>query len=196
MADQFFGELGKSISRATHSAMDRTSVFIESAKISAQISSEQKEVEKLQQSIGAKLMQKIKDGSFVPEDDLRLIADEIFVHEEQIGSLKANLAKVKGMKVCPSCGEVIAADVAFCPKCGASAPVKAPEAAEDIPAEEVCEAEEEVQMTAEEACACAEELSDAVKDAAENVGEVFEGAEEAAEQAFEKAEEVINGSQE
>ena len=43
MADDFFGELGKSISRATQQAVDRTGDFFERTKITAQITGEQKE---------------------------------------------------------------------------------------------------------------------------------------------------------
>ena len=106
MAEDFFGELGKSISRATQQAVDKTSVFIERTKITAQISGEQKEIDKL-----------YSDAEFAP------IIHDIDAHTNQVTTYKRTLADVRKMKICESCGSVIAMDVAFCPKCGAPAPI-------------------------------------------------------------------------
>ena len=54
MSDDFFGDLGKSISRVTQKAVGRTGELFETTKINAQISGEQREIEKLYAKIGAR----------------------------------------------------------------------------------------------------------------------------------------------
>ena len=123
MAEDFFGELGKSISRATQQAVDKTSVFIERTKITAQISGEQKEIDKLYQRIGEIVYRKVKMGEMESDAEFAPIIHDIDAHTNQVTTYKRTLADVRKMKVCESCGSVIAMDVAFCPKCGAPAPI-------------------------------------------------------------------------
>ena len=123
MADDFFGELGKSISRATQQAVDKTSVFIERTKITAQISGEQKEIDKLYQRIGEIVYRKVKMGEMDSDAEFAPIIHDIDAHTSQVTTYKRTLADVRKMKICESCGSVIAMDVAFCPKCGAPAPI-------------------------------------------------------------------------
>ncbi len=123
MAEDFFGELGKSISRATRQAVDKTSVFVESTKISAQISSQHHEIEKLYQKIGETIYKKVRTGEYEPDAEVMLIVEEIRKRQGQVTGMRKNLAEVRNMKVCPSCGELIQSDVAFCPKCGTPTPL-------------------------------------------------------------------------
>ena len=123
MAEDFFGELGKSISRATQQAVDKTSVFIERTKITAQISGEQKEIDKLYQRIGEIVYRKVKMGEMESDAEFAPIIHDIDAHTNQVTTYKRTLADVRKMKICESCGSVIAMDVAFCPKCGAPAPI-------------------------------------------------------------------------
>ena len=134
MAEDFFGELGKSISRATQQAVDKTSVFIERTKISAQISGEQKEIDKLYQRIGEIVYRKVKMGEMESNPEFAPIIHDIDAHTNQVTTYKKTLADVRKMKVCESCGSVIAMDVAFCPKCGAPAPIVTQSSAVQDPA--------------------------------------------------------------
>lgn len=126
MSDDFFGDLSKSISRATQSAVGKTNVLIESTKLSSQISGEQKEIDKLFRSIGEIVYAKSATGELVISEEVTGLVDEIRNHKSAIFAMKKNLAEVKGMKVCPQCREIISSDVAFCPKCGA--PIAEPDA--------------------------------------------------------------------
>ena len=134
MAEDFFGELGKSISRATQQAVDKTSVFIERTKITAQISGEQKEIDKLYQRIGEIVYRKVKMGEMESDPEFAPIIHDIDAHTNQVTTYKKTLADVRKMKVCESCGSVIAMDVAFCPKCGAPAPIVTQSSAVQDPA--------------------------------------------------------------
>ena len=123
MSDDFFGDLGKNISRYTQKAMERTGNLVETAKINSQISSEEKEIAKLYSKIGEAVYRKCVEGSLVPDASLEETIDEIRQHKEQAREYKKNLARVRGMKICPSCQELIPKDVAFCPHCGAATPL-------------------------------------------------------------------------
>ena len=118
MSDDFFGDLGKSISRVTQKAVGRTGELFETTKINAQISGEQREIEKLYAKIGAVVYRKIANGTMEADEDIAPIVDDIRAHAGQLASRRRALAGVKTMRVCPACGELIATDVAFCPKCG------------------------------------------------------------------------------
>ena len=188
MSEDFFGDLGKSISKATQQAVDRTSTFFESTKISARISGEQKEIEKLYQNIGESVYRQVQAGKFAPASDIKAVIDEIKGHENQIDAFKQNLANVKGMKVCPNCKEVIPSDVAFCPKCGAPTPI----AKEVKPAEAEPEVHEEVKDAVEKAeAAVKEEAEETAEKAEETVTSAAEKAEDVVSSAAEKAEDAV-----
>ncbi len=124
MSEDFFGDLGKSISRYTKKAVDKTSTMVEGAKISAQISAERREIDKLYQKIGETVYRKAVEKDIDLDDDLTAFVDEIRQRKEKTASLTRDLADVKGQKVCQNCGELIPKEVAFCPKCGAPTPVE------------------------------------------------------------------------
>ena len=136
MSDDFFSDLGKSISRVTQKAVGRTGELLETTKINAQISGEQREIEKLYAKIGAIVYRKIVNGTMEVDDDIASIVDDIRAHAGQLASRRKALAGVKRMRVCPACGELIATDVAFCPKCGTPVVVDTPAVTEKTEDEE------------------------------------------------------------
>ena len=166
MADDFFSAIGKKISKGTQYVVDKSNSLVESTKINSQINSEQKGIERLLQKIGESVLAKVETGTMtIGEEEMELIA-EIDAHKERIAKCREALAAVKNMKICPSCDEFIALEVAFCPKCGAPTPVQE----KDIP-EGAFEVEEE----------CFEEVLDDVPDAAfESIDEGKESAEDEA----------------
>ena len=121
MSDDFFGDLGKSITRATQKAAMRTGSLIESTKINAMITAESKAIEKLYLELGELVYEQYDGGEIKTSSQMSAIVDELDMHLEKISSYRTELAEVKGMKVCPSCGEIIEMDALFCPKCGVSA---------------------------------------------------------------------------
>ncbi len=131
MSDDFFGDLGKNISKYTQRAVTRTGNLVETAKINAQISAEEKEIDKLMRKIGEAVYREKTGKAEMSEKSLEEIIDEINKHKEQAAEYKQNLARVRGMRICTSCGELIPKDVAYCPHCGAPVPVEGEEAASD-----------------------------------------------------------------
>ena len=122
MSDDFFGDLGKSISRATARAVGRTGSLIESTKINAMITAETKSIERLHLELGELVYERCLEEKMTPDEEMQVIIDELKSHLEKILSYRVELAEVRGMRVCPSCGEIIDMDVLFCPKCGVATP--------------------------------------------------------------------------
>ena len=130
MSDDFFGDLGRSITRATQKAASRTGSLIESTKINAMVSAEEKAIEGYMKEIGETIYARCVSGEMKTDELLAPIVDEISARQEKIRSYRAELASLRGMTVCPSCGEIIETDSLFCPKCGTATPGGEQEVAE------------------------------------------------------------------
>jgi len=204
MAEDFFGDLSKSLSSAAQQAVDKTSTFFESQKMGVQIQTAQREIDRLYLKIGAAVAKEAKEEGFAVSEAVQALLDEVGAQEDKIAGLKKGIARIRGQKICPECGSTIDAEHAYCPKCGAAVPVEEPEP--DPVEEEVCECEvaEEACDAAEEACECAcdaaeemsEEVSRAVEEAKEAVAAECEAAKEACECASEAAEEAAEAVEE
>jgi RNA polymerase subunit RPABC4/transcription elongation factor Spt4 len=134
MAEDFFGAIGKFFARTAHGAVDKTGAMMEKSKVSAKISGEQKEIDKLCQQIGESIIERAAAGEIQLNDRENLMLEEIGVHRDNIKEFRKVMASLRNMKICPACESLIAIDVAFCPKCGAPTPVPEPE---EVMAEEV-----------------------------------------------------------
>ena len=125
MADgNFFDALGKKLSQATHTAVDKTGVLVNSTRINAQIAGEQREMEKLYQKLGETVYLMARDGQIVPEGEIKRLVDKIKTRSQAVKAYRKDLAGVKGQKICPGCGAFIDSRVVFCPKCGAEIPAE------------------------------------------------------------------------
>ena len=111
MADDFFSEIGRSLSRFTQQAVGKTGEVVEMTKFNAQISSEQKEVEKLYQKIGELVYRGVKSGDIEVSDDLADIISAIDSHRAVIRSARKSLAEVQKKTLCPKCHEMPVARV-------------------------------------------------------------------------------------
>ncbi|MBQ6546049.1 MAG: zinc ribbon domain-containing protein [Lachnospiraceae bacterium] len=118
MSEDFFGDLGRSITRATQRAVGRTGSLIETTKLNAQITGEQKELEYLYGILGEWAYDLISKGKLVPDEAAKDLASDIGVRREKLSELREDLAGLRGMKLCPYCSGEIEKDAQFCPKCG------------------------------------------------------------------------------
>ena len=191
MAEDFFGDLSKSLSSAAQQAVDRTSTFFESQKMGVQIQTAQREIDKLYQKIGEAVYNESKEDGFTASEAVQALLDEIGGQNDKINGLKKAMARIRGQKLCTECGSAIDAGNAYCPKCGAKAPEdELPEA--DPIDEEICEcvpeAVEEAAEEVKEACGCAcEKAEDAAEEIHEEVARAVEEAKAAVEAEKEEA---------
>ena len=136
MSEDFFGDLGQSISKVTQTAVRKTGSFFESTKISSSLTTEQKQIEKLYSRIGEAVVRKTKSGAEIIEDQEVLeYIGQVRRHLDAVLELKQSLAGVKGMRLCISCQELVSPKMAFCPYCGAPLPIE--DEPEEEPAEEL-----------------------------------------------------------
>lgn len=134
MTEDFFGNLGRRISETAQKTADKTSTFVEVQKLNVQSVTEQREIEKACQSIGELICQEVKEG-FEVSPEVKVLVDAVAEHEATIEDIKVTVARLKGKKLCPSCGKPVELDDLFCSKCGAPVPTETP-AEEEEPAEE------------------------------------------------------------
>lgn len=185
MSEDFFNDLGKTITKAANDAVDKTTEFFEATKMKAQIAGEGKSIEKNYRDIGEIIYKLYMEGTPVT-DEVAKICDDVQAHEDHIKSLRKDLASLKGMNLCRACEEMVDKAAAFCPKCGSS--MAQEKAKEDVKEDDIIET---VEAVAKEA---AEEVKDAVEEVASDVEEVASDVEEAAsdvEEVVTEAEETV-----
>ena len=95
--------------------------------------------------LGKIIYKRYKDGIPMDEEE-KALCEQIDQRMEQIEKYKSEMDNVKGNRFCPSCGNPLGRNDAYCSMCGAACPVPEPEEEAgdtvDGTAEEVYEAEE------------------------------------------------------
>lgn len=147
MAEDFFAELGETITKTAKDIGSKADGFFESQKIRTKIMSEQRMIDKSLADMGNIIYQKYVDGGAIDEELLPLCED-ITQRKVAIAKFREDVAKMKGQKVCAACGATVPSDAAFCMQCGA--PCKS-------------EPEEECNCKKEESCCCEEQEAEEVK---------------------------------
>lgn len=159
MAEDFFNDLGKKITKAANEAVDKGTEFFEVTKIRAQIAGEERAIEKTYRDIG-EMIYKLQQEETPVTEEVAKLCDDIQNHEARIKSMRNDMANFKGMKLCSNCEEMVDKSAAFCPKCGSSVVVEETVEEEDIV--------ETVKDTAEDVVSEAKETA---KEAAEKIME-------------------------
>ena len=77
MAEDFFSDLGKSLTKVTRSAVTRTGTLVETTKLNTRISAEQKESDRLYLQIGELVFRAREDGVSPDEAELENLTGEI-----------------------------------------------------------------------------------------------------------------------
>ena len=142
MSEDFFGDLGRSITKATKKAASRTGSLIETTKINAQITGEMKSLEALTAEIGSLIVGRIDHGQMAEDEELAQLMEEIRARRDAIRTYRLELAGIRGMELCESCGELVEAGALFCPHCGAAVAATAQDEMEKVPAAEEALTEE------------------------------------------------------
>ena len=176
MAEDFFGNLSKTLKKTVDTVGKKTDEFVEIQKIRTRQHVLEDQIEKNYQDIGQIIYNRYLNGEAFDEN-LAGICKDITDLEKEIADCKDEVANKRGRVVCPACGANVPKDAAFCMCCGAAMPVKEekPEDAEFVhvePEEEVSEEEktaeevldEEPEEKAEETKAAAPEEEPAAKE--------------------------------
>ncbi|MFV0529217.1 MAG: zinc-ribbon domain-containing protein [Lachnospiraceae bacterium] len=117
MSDDFFKDLGDSVSRVARNLGEKTEGFIDGQKIRNKSATLQREVDKKFKEMGTILYNRYVGGEIIDEE-LADICDQITRDKVEIAKCKEDLASIKGRTVCPACGQQVDKGAAFCMFCG------------------------------------------------------------------------------
>lgn len=112
----FFEKIGEKIVATGSEISDKAKEMSSVVALKNQIRTEENKIAEIYKRIGEKYFLAHKD------DESDIYADDmtsIIVAQEGIKTLNQQIAEVKGVRICNSCGEEVTADSVFCPKCGA-----------------------------------------------------------------------------
>lgn len=147
-----FSSKGKDLSAKGKEAAQKAKDVTEIAKLSTKAGQLEGKIKTWYQVIGEKVYQSEKDQEHAGmEVEFNMITDAF----AEIGRIRKQIADLKGVQICPGCGSEIDSEAAYCSKCG----TKQEKEAEEAPAEEACDCEQECcceESPAEECCCEAE----------------------------------------
>ena len=115
----FFDNLGKKLSQAGQTAIQKTKDMTDIARINGLISDEEKKVNNTYYQIG-KLYVATYQNDF--ESDFAGMITTIRESEEKIANYKQQVLDIKGVTHCEKCGAEVSCNMAFCSSCGAPMP--------------------------------------------------------------------------
>lgn len=115
----FFDDLGKKISQAGQTAVQKTKDMTDIAKINSAISEEEKNINNTYFQIGKLYVAK---HSADCENDFVGMVKAIKDAEAKIVNYRRQIQDIKGVVRCEKCGAEVANNVSFCSSCGAAMP--------------------------------------------------------------------------
>ena len=143
MAEDFFGNLSKTLKKTVDTVGKKTDEFVEIQKIRTRQHALEDQIEKNYQDIGQIFYNRYLNGEAFDEN-LAGFCKDITDLEKEIADCREDVANKRGRIVCPACGASVPKDAAFCMRCGAAMPEKEdePEDAEFVHVEPEEKAEE------------------------------------------------------
>ena len=117
MAEDFFGNLSKTLKKTVDTVGKKTDEFVEIQKIRTRQHALEDQIEKNYQDIGQIIYNRYLNGEAFDEN-LAGICKDITDLEKEIADCKEDVANKRGRIVCPACGASVPKDAAFCMRCG------------------------------------------------------------------------------
>ncbi|MBR2289516.1 MAG: zinc-ribbon domain-containing protein [Clostridia bacterium] len=114
----FLDQLGKKASDTMQTAKDKTNKLSSEMKLKSQFAEKKDRITVLYSEIGKEAYNNYTKGINEITDVISGKLKEISDINEALKGINKELLALKGIKVCPSCGEQIPAGSEFCPKCG------------------------------------------------------------------------------
>ena len=109
--------VAKKTEEAASVVAKKTEETVEVQKIKSQIRVMERNNERDFQDIGKMVYERYQKGKEVDPEFVEL-CEAISEREDSIDDYKKQVAKIKGLDVCPSCKAHVEGNVVFCPKCG------------------------------------------------------------------------------
>lgn len=99
-------------------AAEKAQQAMEITRLNSQINSRKKQIEECYTKIGESVFHSHQAADLSLSDaDIARLSAQIVEHQNEIAALNAKIQEVKQEKAC-ACGNVVHADVMFCPSCG------------------------------------------------------------------------------
>lgn len=114
----FFDEVGRKLTHAGQSTVQKAKDMTDIAKINSAISEEEKKISNLHYQIGVKYVQL---HASEPEAEFAEMVAAIRESEKAIAGYRQQIQDIRGVVTCEKCGAEIAKNSAFCSSCGAPA---------------------------------------------------------------------------
>lgn len=116
----FFDKMGETISSKSKDVAKKAKEMAEVTGLNGQIGTQKDVIYKVRKEIGDLVCDNRETWKELNLDDQFARLDAATAEIER---LQGEIRRVKGIKLCESCGAEIEREAAFCPKCGAAAPV-------------------------------------------------------------------------
>ena len=144
----FFDKMGQTITNKGKDVAKKAKDIAEAVSLGGQVGTQEDVIDRLYMDMGRLLYQNKEDWMNL---DLRDKMEQLDAAHKELDRLKAEIRRLKGIKVCENCGGEISQDACFCPNCGTQVPV------EEVVAEDVkeccdeCDEEEAAEAAADNA---------------------------------------------
>lgn len=159
-ASEIFEGLSRKFSKTVDKAAKKTDEFISVQKVKSRMTTLENQKRNTYRTIGQMVFEEYEKGNPISEEMAKL-CEKIKKLQKEIDSCSSEIADIKGVKVCDSCGSPIPEEADFCMKCGSPKPEEEVEDAVFEESEPVEESEEMTdEPTEEEPAAEEEEVSE------------------------------------
>lgn len=119
----FFDELGKKLSQAGQTAVQKGKELADIAKLNSAVSDEERKIDDNYREIGKRYFSLHGEN---PDVDFAAMVEAIRESEGKIVEYKQQIKDIKGVVCCEKCGAEVPNNAAFCSACGAPLPVVKP----------------------------------------------------------------------
>jgi len=109
-------DIKDTLTKTTKNAVNKGKKLSDTTKLKSQKNSVKKELNEIYLELGKAYYEQYKNS---PSDEDQEKFEKIAAAEEKIADLDAQIRAIKGITVCPACGEENAAGKKFCGGCGA-----------------------------------------------------------------------------
>lgn len=115
----FFDGLGAKLTQTGQKTKQMASTLVDTAKVTTQISDLTKSIQEIYTKLGEQYYQ-LRGGE--PEEAMAELCAQIAGKLDEMEILKADLQRLKNIRVCPQCGHENTPDANFCAKCSVQLP--------------------------------------------------------------------------
>ena len=142
-----FEKIVETLSNTGKTVGEKTKQGTDIVKANVKISTEEKALNDLYCEIGKRYYENNSENPCC--DEMKELFDKVSEKVNEIANLKNQVRQLKGVVMCEKCGAEVGLENDFCGKCGAKL-VKPEPVIEEIPADEVIDHEDTVEVTDEE----------------------------------------------